>query len=348
MAATSGTTNPPVTEPVLRAALKERPWEFNFFQAVRLLQLILPGRAHVGRNSNPHDETAWFRAHSSMAFPASQIQALEWNDEAPIRLTVNFMGMYGPMGALPLYYTEFILQRMRVKDTGFAAFLDIFNHRAISLFYQAWEKYRFYVAYERGEKDRLSRYLLHMIGMGTSKLQDRFQKSHQVRDESLVFYSGLLALHSRSALGLEQLLSDYFDVPVAVEQYVGAWYPLERSSQCQFAHGDSYSEQLGVGAIVGDEVWDPQSGVRVRVGPLTLRQYLDFLPEGSAYRPMQALTKFFSNDELNFELQLVLRQEEVPACELGAPGESGPRLGWLTWAKSAPLSRNPDETRLRL
>ena len=31
--------------------------------------------------------------------------------------------------------------------------------------------------------------------------------------------------------------------------------------------GESIPEQLGGGAIVGDEVWDQQSRVRVRLGP---------------------------------------------------------------------------------
>lgn len=349
MAAKSGAANLAVTgvmvrQPGLAAQLRRTPWEFNFFQTVRILQRIMPFRKLVGRNYGPQAEVARFSAHAAMAFPASQIQALDWNEDRPVHLTVNFMGLYGPMGVLPIYYTEYILQRLRAKDSALAAFLDIFNHRTIALFYRAWEKYRFYVAYERGERDRLSQYLLDLLGLGTAKLHNR----QQVRDESLIFYSGLVAKHARSALALEQMLSDYFEVPVQVEQYVGAWYRLERSSQCRFGDGTSHSEQLGVGVIVGDEVWDPQSGVRVRVGPLSLRQYLDFLPNGSAYRPMQALTKFFSNGELNFEMQLVLKREDAPGCELGASGEAGPRLGWLTWAKARPMDRDPDETMVRL
>ncbi len=354
MAATSGTPDPDLNQPILRALLKDRPWEFNFFQTVRILHRDFGRRQKVGREGPPMAEVARFGANPSSAFPASQIQALQWHDDKPLAVTVNFMGLFGPMGALPLYYTEYIMQRLRVRvqrpdgtsvpDTALAGFLDIFNHRLISLYYQAWEKYRFYAAYERGEVDRLSRHLLHLIGLGTPGLQKR----QEVRDDSLVFYSGLLALHSRSTLGLEQILSDYFDVPVQVEQFRGAWYPLERSSQCRFEEADSYSEQLGIGAVAGDEIWDPQSGVRVRVGPLNLDQYLDFLPGGTAYRPLRALTQFFANGELNFDLQLVLRHDEVPPCELGHAGGSGPRLGWVTWAKTAPMRRDPDETTLRL
>ena len=88
-----------------------------------------------------------------------------------------------------------IRERLRAKDTTLVAFFNIFNHRMISLFYQAWEKYRFTIAYERGERDRFSHHLLDLIGLGTAGLQKR----QSVPDDSLLFYSGLFALHARSA-----------------------------------------------------------------------------------------------------------------------------------------------------
>jgi type VI secretion system protein ImpH len=343
MATPSRAADSDVSQPVLRGYIRTTPWEFRFFQVVRLLQRILKDRDLVGKFYPPRREALRFKANPSTAFPASEIQHLEWVEDGPVEITVNFMGMFGPLGALPLYYSEYIMGRLRAKDGVLAAFLDMFNHRMISLFYQAWEKYRFYVAYERGERDRMSRYLMDLIGLGTKGLQKRLD----VPDDSLLYYGGLLSLHPRSALALEQLLSDYFDVPVTVEQFHGAWYPLERGSQCQFLRGDSYSEQLGVGAIVGDEVWDPQSGVRVRIGPLTLSQYLDFLPNGTAYRPLKSLTAFFSNGELSYDVQLVLKRAETPMLELGATGEAGPRLGWVTWVKNETMQRDPDETVLK-
>ena len=30
--------------------------------------------------------------------------------------------------------------------------------------------------------------------------------------------------------------------------------------------------------MVGNEIWDQQSRVRIQLGPLTLEQYMDFLP----------------------------------------------------------------------
>lgn len=346
MAAPSGTGDPVVefTRTELGQMLTNEPYCFEFFQAVRLLTRAFPHRQAVGRLANPGQEVLRFGAHVSSTFPASEIYTLTLNHERAHSMIVNFMGLTGPMGVLPLYYTELMIHRVRVKDTAMRDFLDIFNHRIISLFYQAWEKYRVTIAYERGERDRFSQYLLDLIGLGTPALQRR----QAVLDDTLIYYSGLFALHTRSAQALKQILMDYFEVEVEVVQLTGGWYPLDLPSQCRFGHANTYSEQLGVGAVVGDEIWDPQSAARIILGPLGLRQYLDFLPNGSAHAPLHALLRFFSNGQIDFEVQLVLKRDEVPPCELGGEGEVAPQLGWITWAKSVPMKRDPGDTILRM
>jgi type VI secretion system protein ImpH len=353
MAAASGTANPDVAAQSERwarieAALRTEPWSFKFFQAVRLLQRIQPDRSPVGRFVHPSKESVRFAVNTSTAFPASQIQAIDWSaNRAPV-MVVNFMGLTGPSGILPLYYSELLAERVRSKDRTLLSFLNLFNHRMISLFYQAWEKYRFTIAYETGDRDRFSHHLMDLIGLGTPVLQKR----QSVADDSLLFYSGLLGLHTRSAAALKQIVTDYFAVPVEVQQFVGAWYPLALDNQCCFEEGDTYSEQLGVGAVVGDEIWNQQAGIRLRLGPLSLRQYVDFLPEGSAFEPLRAITRFFSGDEVDFEIQLVLKRDEVPACELddkrGLRDHVSPQLGWSTWAKTVPMNRDPGDTILRI
>ncbi|MEO8026505.1 MAG: type VI secretion system baseplate subunit TssG, partial [Bryobacteraceae bacterium] len=242
--------------------LRKTPQEFRFFQAVRLFERLNPERSPIGRFVQPTREVVRFASHNSFPFPASQIQEVIWplrpGDPAPGRramtpihvpvIVVNFMGLTGPSGILPLYYTEMIVERIRNRDRTLANFFDIFNHRMISLFYQAWEKYRFSIAYERGERDRFSHHLMDLIGLGTPKLERRLARRDDgrpaVEDDSLLFYSGLLSLHPRSATALRQILWDYFDVPVRIEQFVGGWHRLDRATQCEFDRGQSISEQL--------------------------------------------------------------------------------------------------------
>jgi type VI secretion system protein ImpH len=343
--ATAGRTeNTALARTPLGELLESEPFRFEFFQAVRLLERLAPGRAPVGRFVNPSQEVVRFEVNPSPVFPASQIQSLAIRKDGTPVLSVNFMGLVGPVGLLPLYYTELVMERTRARDHALREFLNVFHHRMISLFYAAWEKYRFNVAYERGERDRFSRHLLDLIGMGTPGLQDR----QAAPDDALLFFGGLLSLHPRSAEGLEEVLADFFQVPVEIEQFVGAWYPVDEEAQCELGGRDGYSSQLGYGALVGNEIWDQQSRVRIRLGPLTFAQYRDFLPGGEAHRQLQGLAKFYAGDEHDMEVQLILKREETPACELAPAEGEGVQLGWTTWVKSAPFGRDPGDTVLVL
>ena len=122
----------------LRKLIETVPWEFQFFQAVRLLERLQPDRKAIGRFVSPRFEAVRFVVTPRMAFPASQIHGITWPDDGPPLMMINFLGMTGPSGMMPLYYTELILERHRQKDKALSAFLDLFNHRMVSLFYQAW------------------------------------------------------------------------------------------------------------------------------------------------------------------------------------------------------------------
>lgn len=341
MATEVGTQNPELTYAEVRSKLARTPGEFDFFQAVRLLALWQRDRVPVGGFVPPDRETVRFQANPDLAFPASQIRDLDTAADPP-RMKVNFFGLQGPFGVLPLAYSELVTERLRSRDSTLTEFFDIFNHRMLSLFYQAWEKHHFAVRYERDGADPLSHCLEALTGIGTAGLTKR----QQVDDDSILFYAGLLGLTPRSPLALEQLLSDYFGVEVAVEPFVGAWRKLDEEYQCRVGEATGYSEQLGWGAVAGDEIWDVQSRARVKLGPLTRAQYDGFLAGGAAHKPLRSLLRMFAGDAVDFEVQLVLKREEVPRAGLGW-GEMGgaPRLGWVTWLKSGEgFDRDPADT----
>lgn len=327
--------------------LRTDPCSVSFFQAVRLLQMALSDRSTVGEFVPPAKEAVRFESNPSLAFPASEIHSLEIPSAAnqSARMKVNFMGLCSPTGVMPAPYTELIIERTQKKDNGFRDFLEIFNHRMISLFYRAWEKYRFFVSYERGESDPMTPILLSLIGLGTKGLEDR----QEIGDESLLFYAGMLGQRPRSATALQQVLSDFFSLPVEVEQFVGKWIPLDRRDQTEFKDAERITERLGCGAVVGDEVWDTQSTVRVKIGPLTRAQYLDFLPrpESHAHLVLNSILQFYCGEEIDFEVQLVLKRDEAEGIALAAEEDPNLMLGWTTWIKNAPLDRDPDDAVLQ-
>jgi len=328
----------------LEEALEREPFSFEFFQAVRLLHRLRPDRGRVGRFGNPDDEVVHFGATPATAFPASEIQALEREDGAPPKLLVNFFGLTGPQGVLPLEYSELVAERVRQRDHSLRDFLDLFNHRLISLFFRAWERTHAHGADAATGEDPLKDHLLDLAGMGTPGLA----KQLGLPEASLPFYVGLLAMPTRPAVALELMLEDYFGVPVDIEQFVGGWYAIDETSQCALGDESSASSQLGIGAVAGDEIWDLQARARIRIGPLSRAQYDRFLPTGQAYQELRALTKFFTGEQVDLEVQLVLARDDVPSVSLGSPVDQPTPLGWCTWLRSRPFTRDAADTILTL
>jgi type VI secretion system protein ImpH len=342
MAAESGRTDPP-----LDRLLFEEGYRFDFFQAVRLLERLYPNRSPVGYNAMPHNEAARFRALLSLTFPPSAIHEVRHSESGPDQVIVAFLGLFGSMGVLPRHYTELMIERVRRKDFTLRDFLDIFNHRLISLFYRAWEKYRFPAAYERSrlrggnDYDPFSRLLFHLIGMGTGGLTGRLRTG----DEVLLYYGGLAAQQPRSASALEALLGDYFSAPVAIQQFTGAWLRLDRENRTSLGRDQSNSE-LGSNAILGSKFWDQQAAFRVGIGPLSFERFCEFLPPGSGFGPLVELTRFFVGLALDFDVRLILKAAEVPSCRLGKPAPGTPQLGWSSWLKTRDFTHDAGDALL--
>ena len=334
MAPESGKPNPSLEDLAF-----EEGFRFDFFQAVRLLESICPDRQQVGGSASPADEVVRFRSRVALAFPASAVEGIErtGEDACGARMTVNFMGLAGVLGVLPWHYTEAILDRMRRRDFALGDFLDVFNHRLISLFYRAWEKYRFSIGFERNQRgggyDPFSLILFDLIGMGTEGLRGRVEFG----DEATLFYAGLLGQHPRSASALGNILNDYFGVAVEVVQFVGQWLEITDENRTRLGEANNV---LAESAVAGTRIWDQQAKFRLRVGPLGAPEFGRMLPGGNACRPFIQMTRYCSGQEFDFDVQLVLKAPDVPSCRLG---DANARLGFSTWLKTGEFERDADQ-----
>lgn len=333
----------PGSAPALAERMFAEPFRFQFFQAVKLLERLLPARLPVGRVSEdgqvvaPSREVARFRTRATLRFPPSQIHELKRGESGaeadsgdPPQMEVAFMGLTGPLGVLPNVYTELLIDRVRRKDRALHEFLDLFNHRFISFFYRAWEKYRFPVAYERSPGEgQFTSSLFALINIGTRGLRNRMS----LPDEGLLRYGGLIAQRPHSVSAIAAIVGDYFGVTATIEQFAGQWLRLDSESVTRLGRANS---SLGASAVAGARVWDCQSKFRMRLGPLSYRQFADFLPQGTAYRPVVDLIRLLAGQEFDFDVQLVLKAEEVPgsSADARARGDKNTRLGWNSWLKT--------------
>ncbi|MGE0480575.1 MAG: type VI secretion system baseplate subunit TssG [Phycisphaerae bacterium] len=338
-------------------ALREQPWRFEFFQAVRLALLESAARrarseARGGGGDDPADEPLRFEAHTSTAFPTAALAeagAKQGDDrDGATRRTmrVNFFGLTGPSGVLPAHFTNLLIELERAKNPRVSAFQNLFNHRLVALFYRAWEKPRVVVGYERARRSAaasetgaawrvpLLRMIVALCGYSP---HGGFAGRHEFGDDAIAYYSGHLAQQRRPASAIAAVVASYFCVRAVVEPFVGQWL--------RFSAGDrTRLDGRGSGSFrfIGESTWDIQGRFRVRIGPLAMADYLRFLrpagPHEPEYDPHSARREFFAlvqlvqacaAPEYDFEIVLVLRREDVTPCALGGAGDA--RLGHTTF-----------------
>jgi type VI secretion system protein ImpH len=288
-----------------------------------------------------------------------------------LKLFVHCFGLFGPGGPMPLFFTDYALRRQvghsgdadddgstgkaaengqdaekalpasTKRDNTLPAFLDVFHHRLISLFYRAWAASQKTVDLDRWQskrqphqEPRFTIFIGSLIGLGMSSLQDR----DSVPDWSKLYYSGRLAGMPRNAEGLQAILADFFKLPVQIQTFAGHWLDLPPQYVCQLGRSPS-TGTLGTTAIVGDRVWDRQLACRLRLGPMSLKDLNQFLPGGECAKQLRDWLLNYSGEEYFWTIQLVIRADQVPDAVLGRAGQ----IGRTAWLKSGPVAHDMDD-----
>ncbi|HJQ55678.1 MAG TPA: type VI secretion system baseplate subunit TssG [Vineibacter sp.] len=338
--------------------LRQEPQAFDPLQALLLLERYAAAEAEsgraahaapVGRDSHPAQEAVRFVAETAMAFPASDLTSFREADGGQPTLSLAFMGMHGPSGVMPYFYSEMVLARLREKDTALAAFLDFFLHRAASFFMRAWTKYRLTAQTPPDESARdllpaeagISGLIDAVIGFGTRELVGRLAPPQA----AFRFYAGALGGHPRSAVVLEAILSDYFGEGIRVDTFVPYWLRLPESERTKLVP-TGYC-RLGDEAVIGEKIMRPEGAYRIELGPLAYARFRTFLPDRQPLRHLVHFARLFTGEALYFDVWLSLKKEDVPPLKLGDwGGGDGPRLGWNTWVSSLPFVEDRNDTRL--
>ncbi len=312
--------------------LQEKPYEFSFFHALRLIECRADKKPRLGESKKPADDAVRLAQEPEMTFAPATITACEISPKLGLpRLLVRFLGLLGPAGPLPLHFTEYARTRQRVHgDRTFSWFLDMFHHRMLSLFYRAWAANEPTVSFDRPESDRFAFYVGSLGGLGMPGLQGRDEMS----DAAKLHYAGLLSNQRRSADGLQAMVENFFRLPATVKEFIGEWLAVPNQYLCYLGMTDS-NNRLGQSALAGTKVWSRQHKFRIVLGPLDYNDYLSFLPTGERLKRLKALVQNYAGDEMSWDVNLLLHHEETPATRLN--GHS--RLGWTSW-----MGKKQDET----
>jgi len=316
--------------------LLENPRLFGFFHAVRMLEAARGGAPRIGLSDHPREDAVRFCQEPSLAFQGSAINRfLPAEDDRPARLFVSFLGLLGTNGPLPLSVTEYVYDRVHnAHDETLARFLDMFNHRMISMLYRAWAASNQPTTRDNDEDRSYDRYVGSLFGVG----MESFRGVDRVPDDAKLHYAGHLSCETRHPEGLAAMVSHFFGVDAQIIEYVGRWLKIPTDCLCRIG-GRSENARLGITTLLGRSFWECQQKFRIRIGPMGLAEFERLLPHTESFRRLVDLVRNYVGDELLCDVQLVLRAADVPRTRLGSYGQ----LGRTSWLRTKPFERDAED-----
>jgi type VI secretion system protein ImpH len=319
------------------ARLTGSPETHHIFHALRVIEATHKDAPRLGESRRPREDKVRLTQEAELSFPPSSIGSFDLGRKGkPDTLTNRFFGLFGPQGPLPLHLTEFARNRARNhRDGTFIAFGNRLTHRIMSLFYRAWASGQPAPSFDRRGFDPVERKVAAIAGYLGDGLRDR----DAFPDLAKRHFSGLLSQGPKNAGGLISILTVFFDTKVEIEQFVGCWLELEPGDRWKLGGPSG----LGQGTSIGNQVWTRGAKFRLKIGPLSLTDYKRLLPDSPSQRRLTAIVKAYVGPALDFDINLILKADEVPAAVMG----ESTQLGQISWMGSDQRSQDADDLYLR-
>jgi len=290
---------------------------------MRALEQIHVTAPRFGASRRLRDDPVRFAQLPRLTFAPADVGDFEDEGRHHPVLSQYGFGVFGPHGALPLHLTEFAYQREhQYDDPSVSAFVNLFQHRLIALFYRAWATADPATSRDRPATDSFELYVGSLLGLAARPARDR----DAVLDEAKLSRVGLFAMKSRPAEGLATVLESYFGLRFAVRQFCGAWLEIPESARTRLGGGRD-TAALGWGATLGTASWQVQHRFEIVAGPMSIEAFLDFMPGKRALEELRALVGLYTNDEWRWQLRLLVAERDVPSATLGGTT----LLGWTSW-----------------
>jgi type VI secretion system protein ImpH len=306
--------------------LFQNSYQYEFHQAIKILQILNPALERIGQGVVAQKEIATLKTHITFSPPPSDIYNLQpaRSHKESALMTINFMGIAGHSGPLPDAYSEILIDRLRSHDHAFADFLDIFNHRLVSVSHRIHVKYNYTLELVKPHHTQVA-HMLFAIGGITHP--EAFEHS-LVPARSYLKYIGYLWQQPQSVTGLRIVLSDYFNLDINIEEFIGQWLYLD-DTQTTTLGTLGQMNILGNTAAIGDRAWTCTEKIRIHIGGLALKKYAELFPGGALNKKISLFVHEYMGDQCHFDLSVELNQRDIPYTKLDGTAH----LGWTSWLK---------------
>lgn len=316
---------------LLDAAARE-PGRWGFLALLRRSEALAPRLPRIGRSRLPPQNVVDLAQTPTLAFPAGTVESIERTGAGRRRVRSLFLGLTGPMGALPIHLTEYAFYERRMgENRPFGRWLDVLTDRMLQFFYRAWADTQPAAQADRPGDDRFGAYVAALSGAMAGA---RSQEGGFTPDRRL-HYAGAF-ISRRSAAVLRDGLSHILKRPVRLKEFVARWRDIEPADRTRIGSPDRLGRynRLGRDMVLGARVRQAEDTFRVMVRAVSADDYRRLLPGRPAHQAAREALQALAPSELSWELELEIAEPQAPGARLDGQAP----LGLMSWV--APQGRH--------
>lgn len=299
----------------------ERLFAHGFVPLLRYIDANSDSPYRLGYSISPKYDACRFGQTALLKFYPSAFTQVKFATNIPaFKLKNSYFGLFGMYGPLPTHLTEYAIERNEHhKDFVLTEFADVFHHRFISLFYRAWADAEPVVSLDKSSDDRFGGFLRCLSGAVDVKTSDSalFQQA----------MTGLYSHKSKSKGALAQILNQFLQLPVTIEEFSGQWYPIDHHELTRLGQNMAV---LGQTAVVGRSSFQRAYCFTINIGPLNFEEYQRFFLQPSLFEQIRKHSMAFVGAEFDIRIALVLKPFQSKPAQLNHH-----RLGQTTWLQSS-------------
>lgn len=281
--------------------LQENIHLYQFQQAMRLL------------DQKPLQQVApiKFSANNQVTFPGADIQAMQILDKGQVKLSLNFMGLYGVDSPLPHYLNQMAVRHSEPAQR-LRAWLDTVHQTVYGLFYQAWKQRRIYV--QLNNNRHFYYHHLNMFAGGMLQSSDRQEFSQ----------AAILGARVKTATGLASGLKTLLKgITVSIKQFQPSQIRVSQNA----CLGKS-NMQLADNILLGNQVTTVQNRIAIDIGPVGWQQAKALWPNSALAQQLHQYIKRYLRKNMRYHLLVNIIAEKKPLMCLGKTNDY---LAWSSW-----------------
>ncbi|MDR1948635.1 MAG: type VI secretion system baseplate subunit TssG [Spirochaetaceae bacterium] len=320
-------------------ALKNGTAAPEFWAFIRSLENSNPGLPRLGWAKRPADENIRFGQAPYLHFTATEIaEIIEGGRQAGVDATiiVYFFGLLGIQGPMPLEFTGYVFRRSRSHyDNTWRRFLDIINHRFLTLFYRAYSTYQQSISFDRPEDDHIGNIIKALAGMPPVK--EMKNGAFTERLESIALSSAQhFSFQLKNRYGLLDMLCSIFNYKIELAEFAVSYYDIPRYRWAVL--GNEKTSTLGRNIQIGRFMINMAGRFEIRLGPISFEEYNDFMVGHTGFDLFTQAVNLYLDRPLAYSILFIIDGYTIPLAQLGFDFENetyeAARLGYTCWIGS--------------